>query len=513
MKVADFGIAHIESSNLTQVGTVLGTPSYMSPEQIMGLPVDGRSDLFSAGVILYQFLTGERPFAGSATTTMHKVLKEDPLPPSTLNVQVPAGDGCRRAQGAGQASGRALSDGGRVRRRDLRGGVRPRRAGSAAADRDADRRRPRRNTRSLAGDRLAAISEPRRRPATATAGGGSAPPQANRRRLPIAVVDRASAVVVRSVRSRGTSRSGRRRTGGDGSAHRRRRPRSRRVRQRAAPAPRRRRHPPAATATRARCVISAVGLVDPSDPRYQSDKALLQTDLRADSKSQLVEKALGLLVDPKSLAKNYDLLKDKLLSKSGNFVTAVVTESEPQLGKDGLMSVTTQGVVNVKAVQKSLNQMSRDERIEFIRASGDPEGLGAHHRARCGPAGRAAAALAGGREHAEGAHQVVRLPHLVGRRCRGPTTGRAPTSRCRARRRSRRLSMRLRGVGPGRDQVRAHFVDGEVRRPRDRRGDLLQHDAAEGRRQLGERRRSAARRSARRSPTSSRATFSCSTST
>src|SRR6185295_14999951 len=88
VKVADFGIAHIESSNMTQVGTVLGTPSYMSPEQIMGLPIDGRSDLFSAGVILYQFLTGERPFSGSSTVTMHKVLKEDPLPPSTLNVQL-----------------------------------------------------------------------------------------------------------------------------------------------------------------------------------------------------------------------------------------------------------------------------------------------------------------------------------------------------------------------------------------------------------------------------------------
>src|SRR5438067_3494043 len=88
VKVADFGIAHIESSNLTQVGTVMGTPSYMSPEQIMGLPVDGRSDLFSTGVVLYQFLTGERPFAGSAATTMQKVLKEDPLPPSTLNVQL-----------------------------------------------------------------------------------------------------------------------------------------------------------------------------------------------------------------------------------------------------------------------------------------------------------------------------------------------------------------------------------------------------------------------------------------
>ena len=89
VKVADFGIAHIESSSLTQVGSVMGTPSYMSPEQIMGLPVDGRSDLFSAGVILYQFLTGERPFSGSATTTMQKVLKEEPLPPTTLNVQLP----------------------------------------------------------------------------------------------------------------------------------------------------------------------------------------------------------------------------------------------------------------------------------------------------------------------------------------------------------------------------------------------------------------------------------------
>src|SRR5512139_2376214 len=89
VKVADFGIAHVDASSLTQVGSVMGTPSFMSPEQIQGLPVDGRSDLFSAGVILYQFLTGERPFAGSSTTTMQKVLKQDPLPPSTLNVTLP----------------------------------------------------------------------------------------------------------------------------------------------------------------------------------------------------------------------------------------------------------------------------------------------------------------------------------------------------------------------------------------------------------------------------------------
>ncbi len=89
VKVADFGIARIESSQYTQAGSVLGTPAYMSPEQFMGQTVDRRSDLFSAGVVLYEFLTGERPFSGTATTIMHKVLSVDPPPPSRLNVQVP----------------------------------------------------------------------------------------------------------------------------------------------------------------------------------------------------------------------------------------------------------------------------------------------------------------------------------------------------------------------------------------------------------------------------------------
>ena len=75
VKVADFGIARIENSELTQAGTVLGTPRYMSPEQFLGQPVDGRSDIFSCGVILYQFLTGEKPFTGNATTIMYKVLQ------------------------------------------------------------------------------------------------------------------------------------------------------------------------------------------------------------------------------------------------------------------------------------------------------------------------------------------------------------------------------------------------------------------------------------------------------
>jgi serine/threonine-protein kinase len=82
VKITDFGIAKIESSNLTQVGAVIGTPSYMSPEQFRGDPVDGRADIFAAGIMLYQMLTGVRPFTGVASAVMHQILHENPPPPS-----------------------------------------------------------------------------------------------------------------------------------------------------------------------------------------------------------------------------------------------------------------------------------------------------------------------------------------------------------------------------------------------------------------------------------------------
>ena len=72
LKVVDFGIARIESSDLTDTGAMLGTPAYMPPEQCLGLQVDHRSDLFSAGVILYQLLTGDKPFTGSAPPSSRK---------------------------------------------------------------------------------------------------------------------------------------------------------------------------------------------------------------------------------------------------------------------------------------------------------------------------------------------------------------------------------------------------------------------------------------------------------
>lgn len=89
VKIADFGIARIESSSMTQAGTIMGTPAYMSPEQFMGQTVDPRTDIYSTGVVLYQMLTGERPFEGSMTAIMHKVLNVAPPRPSELSVTVP----------------------------------------------------------------------------------------------------------------------------------------------------------------------------------------------------------------------------------------------------------------------------------------------------------------------------------------------------------------------------------------------------------------------------------------
>ncbi len=89
IKIADFGIARVESSQMTQAGTIMGTPAYMSPEQFMGQTVDNRSDIYSAGAMFYQLLTGERPFDGGRTAIMHKVLNTEPPRPSDLSVTSP----------------------------------------------------------------------------------------------------------------------------------------------------------------------------------------------------------------------------------------------------------------------------------------------------------------------------------------------------------------------------------------------------------------------------------------
>ncbi len=375
-KVADFGIAHLESSNLTQVGTVIGTPAYMSPEQILGTPVDGRSDLFSAGVILYQLLTGERPFSGSATTIMQKVLKESPLPPSSLNVQLPeAFDAVVRKALAKRPEERyqsaqefaaALAVAGRV--------------SEPAADPDATLRPQDVAAATAARAAAAQASQP--------AASGNAAATTARNPLAVALMGGATAIAVAFVawtlmqRNDGAAAPGPSTTPPAAVAAAPTPVSAPGAASTAAAAPAPVASPPAVTAAASAppappaapgtVVVSAVGLADPSNPRYQADKALLNADLRADSRSQAVAKALGLLLERDSFNRNYDVLQARLLANSGNFISAVVQQGEPRLDKNGLMSLTTQAVVDVKALQKSLNEMSRAERIKLIRASGDP---------------------------------------------------------------------------------------------------------------------------------------------
>ena len=92
IKVTDFGVARITDSSKTKTGMVLGTPSYMSPEQLSGKKVDGRSDLFSLGVTLYQLLTGSLPFqAESMATLMFKIANEAQQPPTAVRSDLPPG--------------------------------------------------------------------------------------------------------------------------------------------------------------------------------------------------------------------------------------------------------------------------------------------------------------------------------------------------------------------------------------------------------------------------------------
>jgi len=89
-KIADFGIAKLNLAHFTLPGKLLGTPAYMAPEQLSGQGADGRSDLFSLGVILYAMVTGHSPFQGdSATTVCFKVANREPVPPSALNMELP----------------------------------------------------------------------------------------------------------------------------------------------------------------------------------------------------------------------------------------------------------------------------------------------------------------------------------------------------------------------------------------------------------------------------------------
>jgi len=92
VKITDFGTAKILQFGTAQTSHVMGTPSYMSPEQVKGKAIDGRSDIFSLGVILYELMTGEKPFPGqNITTVIYKIINEEPIPPRAIDSTIHPG--------------------------------------------------------------------------------------------------------------------------------------------------------------------------------------------------------------------------------------------------------------------------------------------------------------------------------------------------------------------------------------------------------------------------------------
>ena len=89
-KIADFGVAKVMAADTASTLTPVGTPSYMSPEQVGGKPIDARADIFALGILAYELLTGAKPFAGETwTTVLFKIMNEDPPPPSQVRPDLP----------------------------------------------------------------------------------------------------------------------------------------------------------------------------------------------------------------------------------------------------------------------------------------------------------------------------------------------------------------------------------------------------------------------------------------
>jgi eukaryotic-like serine/threonine-protein kinase len=357
---------------------VLGTPAYMSPEQFNGQVVDGRSDIFSCGVILYQFLTGEKPFTGNTTTIMFKVLQEEPLPPSTLNSSLPrafdavikramaksTADRYQSAAEFAEAINKALTQTSAEE-------TAPNLTDSLPANAKAVTS-PNVAAAPVAAAAEAAASAPNKAPAPVS-NAAAKPASAPSSKAPVLVALGALSVLALAIG--GYYMFGRDRaampqiapatgtTPAVAQAANTTTPTTPVVTPRAAePSP-----------ESGMITISAMGFVNAKDPRFNGDATAAQAEARADAKRQLIEKALALYVEGGSLNKNYSLIEQKLLSQSGNFIKTVVSESAPTTGKDGLIETETRAVIKARDVQRSLNQLSKDERIDFIRNNGNPK--------------------------------------------------------------------------------------------------------------------------------------------
>jgi serine/threonine-protein kinase len=326
VKVGDFGIARIESSTLTQEGTVLGSPRYMSPEQFMGQTVDGRSDLYSAGVVLYRLLTAEEPFTGEYASLMYKVRNEEAPPPSALNVQVPKAFDAVMRRALSKRPDERYQTAAEFKQAIAQAAAEQTAPWPAAAAEIAGRAKsPARRAVLLTA--VAALCgavgagwyfwKPLRAPvpASASATSDATIPAVTAPQLPAAAEPRASA--------------------SDGSA-----------------------------------LISAVGFA-PAGGQAQ-DAATAEQAVAADARRQMIAKAAALYVQPSSLNANYAIVRSKLLARSDDFIKTVFQQPTAQRAQDGSSYGIMQAAVRVRDVQKLLNEISREDRVEFIRNNGDP---------------------------------------------------------------------------------------------------------------------------------------------
>ncbi|MEJ2200201.1 MAG: hypothetical protein P8X63_04175 [Desulfuromonadaceae bacterium] len=120
-------------------------------------------------------------------------------------------------------------------------------------------------------------------------------------------------------------------------------------------------------------IVSAEGLADPDAAIYQKDKGLLLDDLRADARRQVVEKAVGTLVESSTLVQNFALIEDRVLTRSQGLIKNVIKESAPWKGEDGFMHILLKAEVFLSDIRDSLKELSRQQRISLIKEHGNPK--------------------------------------------------------------------------------------------------------------------------------------------
>jgi hypothetical protein len=340
----------------------------MSPEQFMGQTVDGRSDLYSAGIVLYQLLTGDVPFTGEFTTIMHRVLNEQAPPPTALNVQVPKKFDEVMLRALAKRPDERFQTAAAFKEAISAAMTAPAVEGpKPALTQDKTQLRqttaqqpPRRAMRgalfALLGVLIAAaatyyfLRSPQR---SASADAGSLPADAKQ----------ASAAGEKAAQTAPTGQTGQKGPAGETGP-------SSQSGQAAAAAPA---GPAGAVQSRdGSTIMSAVGVARPGEPGGAS-QSMLEGEMWKNARRRMVTKAVALYVQPSSLASNFGVIRTKLLPHSDEFITDVLDQTTPQVDSDGTMLGTLRARVKAREVQKLLNTISADERVNFIRNNGNPK--------------------------------------------------------------------------------------------------------------------------------------------